>query len=319
MSPTVLIVISFLSSLLLLGRSSLALAGCGCDKPPPAPAIVIPQVAFSGLPVTLFHSSLQVGQTWTITFRSRGATRTVTAAVVSRRALTDPSGATQEPQLIVTVPDIPVGPTSLTASSDGSSFTVAKNAFTVIARPLMVSEQDTQYTVQRYEAVVGADGNLYMSVGGLNDVCKAMEFRARSPRFPLRVTQMTIFNAQGFFIDSYGPQSAEHFVVEPGAGAKSDLLHYFRHSFSQYCADHQAGGSKEVDPSDPNWHLDGTPHVDYATLIFVLAGEMRGRPLRGGRRIFLALEVQTRLGDGTGAWEIEREEEVIVDDDNDDD
>lgn len=50
--PT-LTVASFLAGLFLLGGPATTQAGCGCDKPPPAPAAVIPHVAFPGMPVTL--------------------------------------------------------------------------------------------------------------------------------------------------------------------------------------------------------------------------------------------------------------------------
>lgn len=319
MYPHLFILTSLLTNLLFLGYLSPALAGCGCDKPPPAPAVVIPHVAFPGLSLTLFHDSFQVGQTWNVAFRNGRTTKAVSAQVVSRRALTDPTGITYGPQLVVLMPEAPVGPTSITASFDAMSLTVPQDAFTVIGRPLMVSEHDAHYKVQQYKTVVSADGGLYMSVSGLHAVCKAMEFQVFSPRFPLRVAQMTILNSQGFFIDAFGPQSVDHFVIEPGTGAKSDLLHYFRHSFEQYCADHQPGGPKEVDPSDPNWHLNGTPHVDYSTLIFAITGDVRERPLRGGRRTSLVLDMQTTLGDGTGAWEVEQEEEMVSDDDDDDD
>jgi hypothetical protein len=48
----------------------LAIAGCGCDKPPPLPAAVIPRVAFPGMSVTFFDPSFVVGQQWDITFNS---------------------------------------------------------------------------------------------------------------------------------------------------------------------------------------------------------------------------------------------------------
>lgn len=38
-------------------------AGCGCDKPPPQPAAVIPHVAFPGMSVTLSDKSFIAGQT----------------------------------------------------------------------------------------------------------------------------------------------------------------------------------------------------------------------------------------------------------------
>jgi hypothetical protein len=149
-----------------------------------------------------------------------------------------------------------------------------------------------------------------------------MEFKAFITDYPLRVENMLIFNIQGFFIDSLSTQSADFFLIEPQQGVKSDLLHYFRHSFEQYCIDHQPGGAGEVDPTDPNWHLNDTPHVDYSTLIFAVAGNLNDGSVPPAGSASSELELETRLGDGTGAWEPEREEEVVTlpdDDDGDDD
>src|SRR6266508_2876515 len=107
---------SSLVCLFLVGWPTLTQAGCGCDKPPPAPAVVIPSAAFTDMPITLSYNGLKVGQTWNVSFQSGATTATVQAAVKSQRDLTDPSGMTYKPQLIVPVPpNIPVGPTSIQA------------------------------------------------------------------------------------------------------------------------------------------------------------------------------------------------------------
>ena len=46
--------IGVLSRLSPLGWPPPVEAGCGCDKPPPEPAVVIPNVAFPGMTVQLF-------------------------------------------------------------------------------------------------------------------------------------------------------------------------------------------------------------------------------------------------------------------------
>jgi len=303
---------------LLINHPTSAQAGCGCDKPPPAPASVIPNAAFPGMQVTFFEKRLQVGQTWSLKFQHGSKTVGIAmGTVLSRRNLTDPSGATYTPQLVATLPEMPIGPTRIIASTSGASFSVPRKSFTVIAKPLMVSEQNTDYTLTPYTTAVGTNRALYMSVGGLDRVCKAMSFRAILTNYPFRVSQIAIINAQGFFIDALIGPTTDYFQVEPQTGMKSDILHYFRHSFEQYCADHQPGGSKEVDPADPNWHLDGTPHVDYSTLIFAFSGRLNGRTLPRPGHTSSPLEVTTQLGDGTGAWEVERPEENIDDDEDD--
>ncbi|NOT57975.1 MAG: hypothetical protein HOP18_25505 [Deltaproteobacteria bacterium] len=295
-------------------------AGCGCDKPPPTPAAAVPHVAFAGMPVTFFDSNMHVGQTWTVTFEQHGAAvGSVTAPVVSRRDLTNPSSTTSVPQLVVTLPELPAGPTRAVVSTTatGASFIVPEDKFTAIAKPVMVAEQDTDYSVDNYATGIGTDGTVYVSVGGLNGVCEAMEFRAVLPNYPLRVTSIAILNAQGFFIDALQGQSAPHFQLESQQGASSDILHYFRHSFAQYCLTHLPGGAKEVDPTDPHWHRDGTPHVDYSTLIFAFSGQVNGTTPSAGNAA-LTVDLETQLGDGTNAWEVEREEEITSGDDDDD-
>src|SRR5260370_23392106 len=59
----------------------LANAGCGCDKPPPLPAAVIPSVAFIGMPATFFDPGFVAGHQWTIPFNSRKVAPTVSPAV----------------------------------------------------------------------------------------------------------------------------------------------------------------------------------------------------------------------------------------------
>src|SRR5262249_12327757 len=85
--------ISLLSGL-LLGQPSRSQAGCGCDKPPPAPAAVIPNFAPGGTRVTLFYDGLQPGQQWTVTFQRGSVTTSAPGFVVSQRAITDPTGQT---------------------------------------------------------------------------------------------------------------------------------------------------------------------------------------------------------------------------------
>src|SRR5260370_27819229 len=56
-----------------------AFAGCGCVKPPPLPAAVIPGVAFPGMPVTFFDPRFVPGQQWSITFYIGPVSVTVSA------------------------------------------------------------------------------------------------------------------------------------------------------------------------------------------------------------------------------------------------
>ena len=91
---------------------------------------------------------------------------------------------------------------------------------------------------------------------------------------------------------------------------RSDRLIYLRHSFVQYCQEHQPGGPKEVDPTDPNWHKDGTLHVDYSTLVLAITGTVNSASLTPGS-IAADLSLNTQFGSGTEPWEVEVEEEGI--------
>ncbi len=284
---------SLLSCLLLLGQPLRSQAGCGCDKPPPAPAAVIPNFASGGMLVTFFYDGFQEGQQWVVSFQNGSTTTSARAFVEVRRDITDPTGQTYKPQLRVTVPrQAALGPTRIVASTPAASFVVPEDFFTVIGKPLAVSEQEIEYDVNDYRTAVGLDGTLYLSVDGLADVCKTMSFSATilkmTPGGQLQTDKIVIFNAQGYPLDD-SVSGADHFSIQ------ANKVSYSRHSFETYCANHQFGGPQEVDPLASNWHLDGTPHVDYSTLIFAIVGRSaNGSGLKAGS-VFFDLRIQSKL------------------------
>jgi len=289
----------------------LAIAGCGCDKPPPLPAAVIPRVAFPGMSVTFFDPSFVVGQQWDITFNSGPESATVSAPVEMKRDITDATGTKQTPQLRVTVPTLPPGPGSIHLSSGTSSITIPAESFVVIGRPVEVSQQNAEIQMDKYTTAVGLDGTLYLAVGELNQVCDAMSFRAKLDGYPLRFSDgdVLIFNSQGYFIDALTSVTHSHFSINPGDASTSNTLSYDRHSFAKYCADHQPGGPNEVDPSHPNWHLNGTPHVDYSIVIFAINGHFDNGSAQRPGAVSVHLDLRTSLGNGTEGWEGEQPEE----------
>jgi hypothetical protein len=247
--------------------------------------------------VTLFHESFQAGQTWKVTFQSNTTLVTVPATVVSKRTLTDPTGTTSVPQLVVVVPKIDMGPTRIIAVHKRVSFTVAETSFTVIGKPVAVGEQSGSSVVKRYTTGVGADGTVYISMAGFNTVCQAMDFRAILNNYPLRfgMGDIAITNHQGFFIDALDTYSADHFSILSSVGPTSNVLNYFRHSFTQYCAEHQPGGIKEVDSQDQNWHQDGTAHTDYSILIFAIAGHFDNGSVPNPGHVSFDLQLQANI------------------------
>jgi hypothetical protein len=292
-------------------------AGCGCDKPPPLAAVVVPNFGSPGMQITLFDGRFQAGQLWTVRFLNGPSSASTTATVVVKRSLTSRT-AQSTPQLVVTIPEgVTMGPTTLVVSSSVGTLTVPLEAFTMIAKPIMASEQDVDFDLLNYTTGVSADGTLYLSVGGLDKVCKSMKFDARTDGFPFRFSQGTavIYNHQGFLIDALTPQSVNRFEVRPEDKAdRSDRLVYFRHSFAQYCAEHLPGGVREVDPTDSNWHKNGTPHVDYSTLIFAIVGTANGGRVPAGSSVS-DLSFNTQFGPSNipggiaEPWETEVEEE----------
>jgi hypothetical protein len=313
--------VCLLACFFTLSLSSATRAGCGCDKPPPAPAAVIPNVAFTGMSVTLFHTSFQAGQTWTVEFHNGTAQITTAGIVATKRAITDPTGATYTPQLTIVVPsDIPAGPTSIVASASGSpSLIIPETSFTIIGAPVMFTEQNVEYTVKNYSTGVDVNGILYMAAGGFNSVCKVMRFQTRLDGFPLRFGNgdVMVINHQGFLVDALVDPNdpalgvRKRFSVIKKKQDKSNRLIYRRHSFAQYCADHQPGGAKAVDPQDPNWHLDGTLHVDYSTLIFAVDGHFDNgaKPAEGSATF--ALQVESEIDRTRAPWTVERNEEIL--------
>src|SRR6266436_5236538 len=136
------VISSYLESRNLMARISVALmvaiyvampklanAGCGCDKPPPLPAAVIPGVAFMAMPVTFFDPRFVAGQHWNITFNSGKVSATVSAVVQLKRDITDTTGTKQTPQLVVAVPSLPPGPCSVVLSSGTLSITIPAKSF----------------------------------------------------------------------------------------------------------------------------------------------------------------------------------------------
>jgi len=232
-----------------LAMPKLAIAGCGCDKPPPTPAAVIPRVAFPGMPVTFFDPSFVAGQQWNITFNSGQVSATVSAPVEMRRDITGTIGAKQTPQLRVTVPSLPPGPSSIHLSEGTSNITIPADSFVVIGQPVEVGQENADIQMDKYTTAVGLDGTLYLAVGGLNQVCDAMSFHAKLDGYPLRFSDgdVLIFNSQGYFIDALAAVSHSHFSINPGDESTSNWLSYYRHSFAKYCADHRPGGPSEVD------------------------------------------------------------------------
>ena len=309
---------------LALGSTS-ATAGCGCAKPPPPPAAVRPGVASAGAAVSLFGTFLQIGTPYDVTFTSgtSGERVTLRATAVARRDLAD---GVSKPVLPVAVPDLPLGPTAITVAAASTGTTLLEipdAAFTVAPTPLAIPNAYATHDWPGQQAAVGRDGTVYLALD-VTDVQGAMVFDAQMRGYPLRfaAADVTFYNVQGFLM-----QRLVTGVVEPIPGmdvfpavqatVDSDRLHYSRHEFVTYFLQHQERQPHAVDATDPDWHLDGTRHIDHDHLIVAIKGRMHTGALPApGATPPLTLRVVTRslFSEGlVGVAAITTSSDVLVD------
>ena len=256
-------------------------AGCGCSKPPPAPAQIRPRVTYGGMPVTVFGASLVAGQTYTVSFTAMGGqTASVNGVAAARR---DVSDAVVKPQLSVTVPmTLPLGPTSLVVRLLGSSTNLlvfTDRDLTVAPRPIALPTVYGTFSYPNSQAAVDRDGVLYFSLD-LTGLTEPLVFESEFLGYPFRFAAQDIVfkNTQGFLMQTL--LQAGTTVPIPGMSVQpattpatnSDKLHYSRHEFNTYFLQHQERLPHAVDPTDGNWHLDGTRHVDHDHLIVAVTG-----------------------------------------------
>jgi hypothetical protein len=271
---------AFLSAVLLFGLSVSTEAGCGCDKPPPPLATVRPYVTYAGSDVTLFHPALQPGRTYTVTFTSgiTGENRVVASAAVWRRDLTD---GQYKPQLQVRLPDLPLGPTNISVSATGQAGAVLfipDDAFTVAPRPLLIPAKTGRYHSDHFEAAISRAGVVYFSLD-MSEVTDPMVFRVRASGYPLRFRDEDVmfYNRQGYLMQLLNEGIPGLSTLDPAdKTTESDVLQYSRHEFNSFYLQHKERQVHALDPTDPNWHLDGTPHVDHNYLIVAVTGHLPG-------------------------------------------
>ena len=269
--------------------SRTAHAGCGCDKPPPPPAQIRPHVAYAGAPISFFSSGLQVGSPYVVSFVSAtgGATASVAGIAVSRRDLAD---GVYKPQVTVALPDLPLGPASVTlsdATTQSALVAVSDDQLTVAPAPIPVPDDLGEVHLPGTSAAVGRDGVAYLALD-LTSVQQPVIFDARAAGYPLDfgIDDVVFWNVQGFLMQRLVQDVARHkrtveqpvpgmFVFPSSAPASdSDLLHYSRHEFHTYFLQHAERQPHAVSPDDPNWHLDGSAHVDHNHLILAIAGNL---------------------------------------------
>lgn len=268
----------FLSALILLALPQLSLAGCGCQKPPPPPSAIRPDATYAGTTVTLFERTLQNGQTYSVTFTSglTGQTVSVQGIAATKRDLAD---GRLKPQLRVEVPPLPLGPTSLhvVAIADGSVVSMIDDtAFTIIPAPLALPAQLGESSVTNFQAAVSRDGTVYLSLD-VTQVELPMTFQVQAKGYPLRFgnADVVFYNTQGFLMQTLTQTMPGLYTIQAAStSTDSDILRYSRHEFVSYFVQHQERQPHQLDATDPNWHLDGTAHVDHNHLVVAVAAHL---------------------------------------------
>jgi hypothetical protein len=265
-------------ALLELASGDAARAGCGCEKPPPPPASVRPSVTSPGREITLFHPALVAGAGYRVRFSSGvgpgGANAAAVAAV--RRDLANGALVVQ---LALPLPELPLGPTRIEVRDAGgaSILVIDDEDFTVAPPPIPILTGVDRYEFPGVRAAVGRDGTVYVALD-FSDVQQARVFRAQALGYPLRFSNddLAFWNVQGFLMQLLGSRMPGLFALAGGTGHDSDRLQYSRHEFLTYLLAHDERAPHAIDPSDPNWHLDGTPHIDHDHQILAIAGTLAG-------------------------------------------
>lgn len=279
--------------------ASHAEAGCGCDKAPPPPADVRPAFASPGDEVTLFGKKLVAGKRYKVRFDAGKVSASVTGTAVRKRDIADGAMRTQ---LVVEVPSsLKPGPTKIRVSYDDDvAQRVDASQFTVLQAPLALQEADGITVAKCYSAAVGEDGTVYFPLR-LGAITKHIVFSGIAESYPLLfdADDVAIYNTQGFLMQLLSPrdEGTLYTIGDPGAPDSLELT-YDRHEFVTYKQQHKHKGPLALDRNDPDWHVDGTPHVDHDEIVVAIAGRLEDGSLpRAGSTPAFDFSVATVLTD----------------------
>jgi len=261
------------AALLALGASR-ADAGCGCDKPPPPRAPIRPFVGYFNQTVTLFNAALNGGGKYDVLFENRidGTSGHSRGKAVMKRDLAD---RTMRPHLRVHVPDVGLGPCQITVSSNGKTvFVLSDDNFTVTSPPVQLHDFRENGGRTAYRAGVDRAGNVYIAVD-VAEVTGATKFYGTAIGLPVayQPQDVVIYNEQGFLMQLLDPSIPGLFEIYPGDWIVSSTLGYWRHEFRTYKAAHREQDAYQVS-DDPDWHDNGTYHVDHDRLVIAVHGTL---------------------------------------------
>lgn len=173
-----------------------------------------------------------------------------------------------------------------------------EDEFTAIGDPLVVSPE----SVLEGAYVTGVDttSHLYVAL----DLSQARDGLtlagfAKSLALDIDPSDVAAFDVHGIYLDSLrdvlrlnrtDPSSQQLFGFEiiDATGRQSDEVAYFRHSFTDWAAQHlppfgpELPGKFPIDPADPYWHLPddvlhpfGSTHTDFDHLVIAVSAHWR--------------------------------------------
>ena len=281
---------------LLLSATGSARAGCGCDKPPPPVAAIRPPFASPADSVTLLADGITAGQEYAVHFQAwdaggDGPTATVTGIAVVKRDFAD---GVAKPQLVVGVPPLPPGPAAVSVTPLDSAtavLDVPSSDFTILQPALPLQEATGQTRATCYRAAVGADGTVYFPLD-IAAIADRMIFAGRIGGYRLTFSSddIVILNTQGVTMQLLDPDEGGLYTVDDapdledaldGRSSGSDgdewnphkrsfRLTYDRHEFRSYRLRHATDARLAHDPTDPEWHVDGSRHFDHDHVVIAI-------------------------------------------------
>jgi len=286
-------ILSVMSALLTV-QSLPAYAGCGCAKPPPPAQLIRPAFASPGDTITIFPPENKSGD-----YEIRAAGYRTKVRAVLKRDLAD---GQSKWQVVVQLPSLPIGPLGIEVKGPGRDFKISPSDFTVMQAPLALQQGDGETIARCYSAAVTADHTVLIPLD-ISQITDHMIFNGLGEGYPLifGAQDVMIYNTQGFLMQLLTPENAGIYAIDDPGNPDSMALTYDRHEFNTYREQHSHTGGYGLDPSDRNWHTDGTYHVDHDHLVLAIKGvvENEGLPIAGKTRPF-DFRVVTALADTTG-------------------
>lgn len=260
-------------------------AGCGCDKPPPPRAQIRPFVAHTDQTITVFGNVFDNGKKYDVHFvnpidGSDGWSR----GKASRKK--DLADGQMRMQLRVRVPQVGFGPVQVSVWDQSRQLTIASygdEKLTITGQPVQLHEFSDAVNQVNYRAGVDRFGTIYIPVD-VGQVAGATRYTGAAIGFPVsfQSADVIMYNEQGFLMQMLDARNPGLFDLWNANGDVSSVLSYWRHEFRTYKAQHRQNDAYAVS-DDPDWHDDGTPHVDHDHIVVAVTGRLAdGSPPAAG-------------------------------------